>query len=510
MSFLRNISIKRKLTAIIMLTSGIVLFLASVAFVTNDLVAFRRQMMEDLSILAKIIEINSTAALVFNDRKAGAETLAALRAEANIMTACIHMKNGSLFAGYSSNCPDLHSLPPEGDGHHFGNDLPELSKLIEKGSHFGKNYVAVLKPILLDGEKMGTIYLQSDLKDFYSHLKWHAGAFAVIMLASSLVVLLLSSRFQRLISEPILFLAQTMKKVSEEKNYSIRVEKRSNDEVGILNDGFNEMLEQIQARDKKLEQHRMELEKQVSMRTAELSKSNQELERSNAELQQFAYIASHDLQEPLRMVTSYVQLLERRYKEKLDADAHDFIAYAVDGANRMQILINDLLAFSRVGTQGKDPELIDCETVLTRTLANLRIAIEESGAVVTHDPLPTVMADDMQLGQLFQNLISNAIKFHGKESPAVHISAKIQNPKSKISNVWVFSVSDNGIGIDPEYAERIFVIFQRLHGKAEYPGTGIGLAVCKKIVERHGEQIWVESEQGKGSAFYFTMRQKEK
>ena len=507
MSFLRNISIKRKLTAIIMLTSCIVLFLASVAFIANDLVAFRRQMMEDLSILAKIIGINSTAAMVFNDQKSGAETLAALEAQAHIMTACIHMKDGSLFAGYSINCcPDLDSLPPEIDGHNFGVDPPELSKLIEKDSHFGKNYVAVLKPILFDGERIGTIYLQSDLKAFYSHLKWHAGAFVVIMLASSLVVLLLSSTFQRLISEPILFLAQTMKKVSEEKNYSVRVEKQSNDEVGILNDGFNEMLEQIQARDKKLEQHGMELEKQVSMRTAELSESNQELERSNTELQQFAYIASHDLQEPLRMVTSYVQLLERRYKEKLDADAHDFIAYAVDGANRMQILINDLLSFSRVGTQGKDPEATDCETVLTSTLANLQIAIKESGAVVTHDPLPTVMADNMQLGQLFQNLISNAIKFHGKEPPAVHISAKIQNSKSEISNMWVFSVRDNGIGIDPEYAVRIFVIFQRLHGKAEYPGTGIGLAVCKKIVERHGGRIWMESEQGKGSTFYFTMR----
>jgi PAS domain S-box-containing protein len=224
-----------------------------------------------------------------------------------------------------------------------------------------------------------------------------------------------------------------------------------------------------------------------------------ELTRSNSELEQFAYVASHDLQEPLRMVSNYTQLLGRRYGDKLDDAAREFIDYAVDGATRMQQLINDLLAFSRVGTRGREFTPTDGDAVLERTLVSLSPAIQEAGATVTHDPLPTVEADDVQLGQVFQNLIVNAIKFRNAAPPKVHVSAKRQGEN------WVFSVADNGIGIDPEYAERVFVIFQRLHGREEYPGTGIGLAVCKKVVERHGGRIWAEAAPGGGSVFSFTM-----
>jgi PAS domain S-box-containing protein len=224
-----------------------------------------------------------------------------------------------------------------------------------------------------------------------------------------------------------------------------------------------------------------------------------ELERSNAELEQFAYVASHDLQEPLRMITSYSQLLERRYRDKLDGDALEFIDYVVDGARRMQELINDLLAYSRVGTRGREFEAVDMEAVLRRVLGNLQFAIEEQHAVISHDPLPRVMADGLQLVQLLQNLISNAIKFHGEAPPKVHISAEIENQEVR------FCVRDEGIGFEPQYAERIFQVFQRLHSKGKYPGTGIGLAICKKIVERHGGRIWVESAPGHGAKFYFSL-----
>lgn len=233
-----------------------------------------------------------------------------------------------------------------------------------------------------------------------------------------------------------------------------------------------------------------------------LVERSEALERSNRELEQFAYVSSHDLQEPLRMVSSYVQLLAQRYKGKLGTDADDFITYAVEGSTRMRKLINGLLAYSRLSTGDKDFEPADCEVVFTEVLTNLEAAIEESGAMVTHDSLPTVMADNRQLVQLFQNLIGNAIKFHGEDPPHVHVSVK------RNGNEWVFSTRDNGIGIDPEYADRIFVIFQRLHGREAYPGTGIGLAICKKVVDRHGGRMWVESQPGEGSTFYFSLPEK--
>ncbi|OYE05476.1 GAF domain-containing protein [Nostoc sp. 'Peltigera membranacea cyanobiont' 232] len=243
------------------------------------------------------------------------------------------------------------------------------------------------------------------------------------------------------------------------------------------------------------------------------TQQSQELVRSNAELEQFAYVASHDLQEPLRMVTSYLQLLERRYKNQLDANADQFITYAVDGARRMQTLINDLLNYSRVSTRGQPFKLVDCDVILRSAIANLQIAIADSKAIVTHDPLPKVMADTTQLTQVFQNLIGNAIKFCQNQQPQIHIGVAKPNANLDGENLnsipsvdeWLFWICDNAIGLESQYAERIFIIFQRLHGRDKYPGTGIGLAICKKIIERHGGRIWVESKPGQGSTFYFTI-----
>lgn len=231
-----------------------------------------------------------------------------------------------------------------------------------------------------------------------------------------------------------------------------------------------------------------------------MAKIVEELNRSNQELEQFAYIASHDLQEPLRMVASYTQLLSKRYKGKLDSDADDFIAFAVDGASRMQRLIQDLLLYSRVGTKGKDLLDTSSEDALQKALANLHRAIEESNAVVTHDPLPEVHADDVQLIQLFQNLVGNAIKYHGTGVPQVHVSA-VKNGADR----WIFSVRDTGLGIESKYFGKIFGMFQRLHKREEFAGTGIGLAICKKIVERHGGKLTVASELGHGSTFSFDL-----
>jgi signal transduction histidine kinase len=334
----------------------------------------------------------------------------------------------------------------------------------------------------------------------------------LIGLAGLLAVFGLSITIANRLSRPMTILSHTARQVVA-GNLEARAKISASHEIGVFADVFNSMItrlrdwhdeleEEVRQRTEELRRSNESLETEINVRKhieRQLKKTMTDLERSNEELQQFAYVASHDLKEPLRMVTSYVQLLERRYKDKLDADANEFIAFAVDGALRMQRLINDLLTYSRIGTQGRKLQPTDCEVIFEQTITNLRPAIEESGARITHDPLPTISADPSQILQLFQNLIGNAIKFSGHKQLKVHLSAERKDDH------WLFSVSDNGIGIKPEFFNRIFVIFQRLHGKEEYSGSGMGLAICKKIVERHGGRIWVESEPGKGTIFYFTI-----
>jgi len=252
-----------------------------------------------------------------------------------------------------------------------------------------------------------------------------------------------------------------------------------------------------------LKKHREHLEELVADRTAELAKMVENLNRSNNELTQFAYVASHDLQEPLRMVSSYTQLLARRYQDQLDQDAKDFIGFAVDGANRMQRLIQDLLAYSRITSRGQTLTPLDTHDALGLAITNLQTSIQETGAMVANGDLPKVLGDRTQISQIFQNLIGNAIKFHrSDEPPRVSVSAF---PTPGQPDFWTFRVEDNGIGIEARHFDRLFVIFQRLHGKLEYPGTGIGLALCKRIVERHGGTIWLESEPERGTIFFFTL-----
>ncbi|MEM9090097.1 MAG: PAS domain-containing protein [Cyanobacteria bacterium P01_F01_bin.53] len=259
-----------------------------------------------------------------------------------------------------------------------------------------------------------------------------------------------------------------------------------------------------------------DLEMQVKARTKEVEIRAKELERSNAELQQFAYVASHDLQEPLRTISSFTELLAQEYGDRLDGEAEEYIEFITDGALRMQQLIKDLLAYSRVNSRGKAFAPTDCEKVIKRVIGNLKFAIAESQAIVTHEPLPEIFADESQIQQLFQNLISNALKFRGEKPPQVHISVVSQchaqakqdeehDPTSENQAPLRFCVSDNGIGIEPAYREQIFEIFQRLHSRRIYAGTGIGLAICRKIVQRHGGRIWVEESPEKGAAFHFTL-----
>jgi signal transduction histidine kinase len=351
----------------------------------------------------------------------------------------------------------------------------------------GETYFAAVRQALdalqgnLDTARVGaTGTLESAATTVNGVLIGIAVAFALIIVALALALRLAAIR-------PISRLAEEVRTVSR-GDFGHPVEQSGPREVRELGADVNLMRERI-------------LQELSALKVAhtELDQRSTDLERSNAELEQFAYIASHDLQEPLRKVASFCQLLERRYKRQLDERADQYIAFAVDGAKRMQILINDLLAFSRVGRVVREPVKVSCDDVLEQALANLSYQVEQAEAEIEADPLPTVSAEVPLLTTVFQNLVSNALKFHGEKPARVRVTVR------RDGDFWEFSVADNGIGIDEEYAERIFVIFQRLHNKADYPGTGIGLAMCRKIVEYHGGRIWLDTKVESGSRFCFTL-----
>lgn len=493
----RNLPIRRKLVVAFLGITSAALLLACTAFIVHEVKDFKASLVRNLTVLADALGKNCTAALSFANEGDAEETLQALSFEPFVISGALYADNGELFASYSKS-KDQGMIPKS----------PGVD-----GSSFDEEHLALFRPVELNGKRIGTIYLKASLEGVRDRVRSYIGISGMVLVGSLLVTLLLAAGFQRIISEPILSLVDASKLIIEKKDYSVRVPLKTADELGELTDTFNQMLADIQERDQELVQANSELHQQIDARgqaeeqlkllneqlEQRVADRTEELQRSNQELEQFAYVASHDLQEPLRMVSSYMQLIERRYKGKLDADADQFIDFAVDGAKRMQALIQALLAYSRVGSRGKPLEPTSCAKVLEEVMSNLQLAIEEAGAIVTHDEMPTVMADATQLSQLLQNLISNALKFRGAEAPRIHLGVK------KEKGNWKFSVHDNGIGIEKQFFDRIFVIFQRLHTRGEYPGTGIGLAVCRKIVERHGGRIWLESEPGKGTTFYFTI-----
>jgi signal transduction histidine kinase len=488
----RNLSIRTKITALLVAVVSFVLLISAVAFIVHDLRMLRRALDDHLETLAAVLADNSEAALRFEDRNTAEEILVSLGRDPRVVYARTFNSDGELFARYPSDGEDDPLPPRPGHERAFARD----------------GFLHVFKDVdaadpLTDERSLGMLYLRASMDEFYEQMCRDIAIGAAILLVCVSVAVLLAVPAQRLISTPIRRLVDATQEISQHANFSVRVVKTSDDEIGVLIDGFNEMLSLLAARDAELAQHRQHLEEEVEQRTKRLQEVARELSRSNTELEQFAYIASHDLQEPLRMVRSYLQLLERKYRDRLDETADKYIDYAVDGASRMARMINDLLAYSRVVTRGKPIGPIDCEQAWAEALANLEKMIEESGAEVTHDPLPPVTADFGQMVQLFQNLIGNALKYRSDRPPKIHGSARQQEGQ------WLFSICDNGIGIEPQYAERVFVIFQRLHGRGAYSGTGIGLAVCKRIVERHGGSIWVESEYGNGSTFLFTIPQQQ-
>lgn len=595
----RDRPIRQKLVMTTMITTSVALLLAGLGIMLADLVLFRGLLLRDLSSLAKMLAENSTAALAFDDPAAAAQTLGSLKARPHVQTACIFRNDGGTLATYS-RAPSP-ACPPPG---------------VREGIRSTAGGLVVSQPVVLDGRRIGTLVLFYDLGEITERLELYGGTVFGVLISVSFVAFLLSSRLRSVIANPISRLVNATTSVAETGDYTIRAEKLSGDELGVLVDRFNEMLSGIQSRDYDLKKalsdretalreaeeerqrfhfmaesmpqkiftagpngdslylnrlwmdftgltfeqlkgwgwmqflhpddveesvrawrhsiatgeplqltnrfrradgvYRWHLNRARAMRNPageitlwvgssteihEQKEREEELRRANEDLQQFAYSASHDLQEPIRNVAVYSEIVAKRYHDVLDANGQLYLGFLKEGGRRLATLVNDLLAYTRASRAELSENTTDSSIALKNALAGLSEAIRESGANVTYELLPEVHMGEAHLQQVFQNLVSNALKYRNNAPPQIHISAVNQG------GFWCFSVKDNGIGIDPQYKEKIFGLFKRLHHDQKYSGTGIGLAICQRVVERYGGRIWVDSEPGKGAIFSFTVPQ---
>ncbi len=497
MRLLRDHPIRRKLSVVILLTSTLALLMASVAFTAYVYTQSRRSMAQSVRSLSGILSANSAAALVFDDQDAAGELLDSLQANPWIEKAVL-FKDGRPFAIYPRN-----AVAPQPTGS-------------VGAARFDRTVLIYEEEVALDGEPVGRLHLEHSLEPLHAQIRLYLAITLAVFLGSLLLVAWLSGLLRKVITEPLLRLAKTADEVAATKDYSLRAAAGNRDEIGTLIERFNQMLGQVQQRDRALERAREELEDRVRERTAELEGEvrerrkvemelrffTQDLERSNRDLQDFAYVASHDLQEPLRKIQAFGDRLRTTSAAKLDERALDYLDRMQGAAARMRALITDLLTFSRVATQGQPFEALDLQSVVDEIVRDLEIPIEESGAVVEYRDLPTIQADPLQLRQLLQNLISNALKFQRDDvRPRVTIRCETVGEPGVPDAIHRLIVEDNGIGIESRHFDRIFGVFQRLHGRGAYPGSGMGLSICRRIVERHGGSIRVESEPGEGSRF---------
>ncbi len=488
MSKLHNLPIRLKLMLIPLVTTGAALLLAGAALIYFDRIRFKAEMAGDLETLADVVAGNSTAALSFRDQADATEVLDALRPRKSIVAAAFYDIDGRLFVRYG----------PLG-----GARFP--TRPGQEAARFEEDALVVFRPVVLRGERVGTVYLRSNLDALTRRLEAQAVTVGTVFLASGLLALLLSSGLQRLISRPILDLAGTARAVSERKDYSIRARKSSADELGQLVDAFNEMLVQIQERDSELLRSKEDLEERVRERTRELERRNEELHQSNKELDDFAYIASHDLKEPLRGIHNFSSFLIEDYAAKLDGEGRSKLETLMRLTRRMETLIDSLLQFSRLGRVDLAIDQVDLNETVAEVLESLAISLQESGVQVRiPKPLPTVRADRARVGEIFYNLIVNGVKYNDKPEKWIEIGAV----EDGAGGPPVFYVRDNGIGIAEKHHDSVFRIFKRLHARDKFGGgTGAGLTIVKKIVERHHGRIWLESSAGEGTTFYFTLRE---
>ncbi|HET6228342.1 MAG TPA: ATP-binding protein [Bacteroidia bacterium] len=479
MAVYKNISIKNKLITIQLITSFIAVLICCVLFVFNDIKTFNKSMVDNKNSIAEIVGVNAISPLLFNDKDAATQILMNLKSNPSILNAAIFDKDGAKFAQYDANrIPFL--FPP-----------PSTEEPTEEADFIDRKFLVVY-PISQNGEFIGTVMIRSSVAAFNEILINYIKVAGSVLLGALLIAFIFSAFFQQQITQRIQSLMNKAKEITSTGNYSNRVYIGGLDEIGALSKEFNNMLDQIQKMQNSLKDANVDLEQRVKERTAKLERSNQELE-------QFAYVASHDLQEPLRTISNFVGLLEKKYPKSEDEDGYRYFQFIMKATSRMQNLIKDLLEISRVG-RNVQFTIVDCNKTMLDLMAEMEISIKENNAAIHFDGLPVLIASEIELKRIFQNLISNALKFKNKtEAPSITVTVQ------ENENEYIFMVEDNGIGIPAEYTNKIFNIFQRLHSNTEYPGTGIGLATCKKIALLHNGNIWVESTLGVGTTFYFSI-----
>ncbi len=492
--------IQRKLMRIFMLTSTVVLLITCVSFAVYEYLSFREASRQQLTTIGKIVAANSTAALAFDNPQDAGEILNGLRTEKHIVAACLYDSHTQLFSRY----PAGSSLV----------DLPEKPGM--PGYRFNNGYLEGFQPVVQKNEPLGTLYLRSDLKAMSDRLKLYLLISLIVMLGALLSGYLLSRRLQEEIIQPILHLAATSRAISNDQDYSVRASyiASDKDELAELTGAFNGMLSQIELQNDRIISFNEELEAKIKAATAELEAANNELAvvnskllKSNKELEQFAYVASHDLQEPLRKIQTFSELagrsnnpipVQQNYIEKIRLSAA-----------RMSSLIKAILNYSKLSVVEEQSQLVDLNDVVRSVATDFELLLEEKKGTIQFDDLPVVKGNPLQLHQLFFNLASNSLKFTDN-APLIRISSTVVAVSdlalplidSRADRYYEIRFKDNGIGFDQVYADKVFAIFQRLHHRQDYLGTGIGLALCKRIVENHNGFIRVESETGKGTTFF--------
>ena len=469
MRFLRHLPVRQKIVTVTMFAAVAALLLAGVALFSYELRGYRIQLERDLDTLAKIIGANSVAAISFADRNAAVETLAALRAEPQILAACIYRIDGEIFATFTQPVFDT-TFPrqPGPDG---------FTRIGSRLAYFGA----------IDDDReqrrVGTLYFEADFSGMGRRLRSYAGILGLVVTVACLVALGLSTLLQRVISQPIIDLAEATRKVSTQQDYSFRVSSESRDEFGQLFAGFNEMLHQIETRDAAV------LEKNIA------------LEEANKELESFSYSVSHDLRAPLRHVQGYVAMLQDAMDGKLPEKAQRYLKVITSASIEMGQLIDDLLEFSRMGRSEMGRRSVELDALVQDEINRLKAAAPERNIIWKVASLPAVSGDQSMLRQVFSNLLGNAVKYTRQRDPAI---IEIGSAGEVDGQVVIFA-RDNGAGFDMAYAQKLFGVFQRLHRADEFEGTGIGLATVRRIVSRHGGRVWAEGEVGKGASFFFTL-----